>query len=455
MSSSSNANNKNASSKKQSRFASSREPVLGAYDCLYKDEKSSIPQIGKFVIHRSFVVFTSTFNANATRRLKQRDFSRVDATSKIRLILYEKEKKKKKVKTAENSTAAAAPPSFQLQFVDNTECFERLVKKWKLEYGKMPKEEKRSDGNAEEGEEEDVNVEEEEDEETDLKDVDLRRVAYKPLKVKNHRRNDSMGGDEDDSNDSEAAFDKFERHAPDDARPDELAVLNGDVVEYGERVETILGPAYFALEDDTPFSIGRKLFALARAEEGRKSALPSHDGAETEKTTNVSYMNNARDLAESFDLETCGNAIVALNERRLPGLRLRSKLHEGTRLWLSPGSPEEKAHVHKTLARFRCGALLAALQKHECALIFSEPVDHVKLGIPDYPEIVKTPMDLGTVKRKLENGEYDEIGPSGFVADAQLAFENCLLYNPRGSEARQMGEIMLKELRIKWVALGF
>jgi len=203
MSSSASANNKNASSKKQSRFASSREPVLGAYDCLYKDEKSSIPQIGKFVIHRSFVVFTSTFNANATRRLKQRDFSRVDATSKIRLILYEKEKQKKKVKTAENSTAAAtAPPSFQLQFVDNTECFERLVKKWKLEYGKMPKEEKRSDGNAEEGEEEDVNVEEEEDEETDLNDVDLRRVAYKPLKVKNHRRNDSMGGDEDDSHES-------------------------------------------------------------------------------------------------------------------------------------------------------------------------------------------------------------------------------------------------------------
>ena len=99
--------------------------------------------------------------------------------------------------------------------------------------------------------------------------------------------------------------------------------------------------------------------------------------------------------------------------------------------------------------------MLAALQKHECALIFSEPVDHVALGIPDYPEIVKTPMDLGTVKRKLDAGEYDEVGPSGFVADAQLAFENCLLYNPRGSEARQMGEIMLKELRIKWVALGF
>ena len=243
----------------------------------------------------------------------------------------------------------------------------------------------------------------------------------------------------EDSEDSEEALDRFERRAPDDARPDALAVLNGDVAEYGERVETILGPAYFALEDDTPFSIGRKLLAARVGE-------PSRLGAEEE---------TSRRLAETFDLECCGNAVVALNERRLPGLRLRSKLHEGTRLWLSPGSPEEKAHVQKTLVRARCAAVLAALLKHECAVIFSEPVDHVALGIPDYPKIVTRPMDLGTVKRKLEAGAYDEEGPSAFVADAQLAFENCLLYNPHGSEARQMGEIMLKELRTKWVALGF
>ena len=200
---------------------------------------------------------------------------------------------------------------------------------------------------------------------------------------------------------------------------------------------------YFALEDDTPFSVGRKLFAAKRAKsQTTTSAEDTHDAP-------------PQPLAETFDLECCGNAIVALNERRLPGLRLRSKLHEGTRLWLSPGSPEEKAHAHKTLVRARCAAVLAALQKHECALIFSEAVDHVALNIPDYPEIVKRPMDLGTVKKKLEAGAYDERGPSAFVADAQLAFENCLLYNPRGSEARKMGEIMLKELRVKWVALGF
>ena len=214
MSSSSNANNKNASSKKQSRFASSREPVLGAYDCLYKDEKSSIPQIGKFVIHRSFVVFTSTFNANATRRLKQRDFSRVDATSKIRLILYEKEKQKKKVKTAENSTAAAAaPPSFQLQFVDNTECFERLVKKWKLERGRRPRNEEKEDFAGGE-EEEDATTENntnandggEKTNEDGDDDVDLKRIAYKPAKGAQLRRSDStLDGDLDDLNDESAS----------------------------------------------------------------------------------------------------------------------------------------------------------------------------------------------------------------------------------------------------------
>ena len=29
---------------------------------------------------------------------------------------------------------------------------------------------------------------------------------------------------------------------------------------------------------------------------------------------------------------------------------------------------------------------------------FDTPVDHVEMEIPDYPEIVKEPMDLGTVQ---------------------------------------------------------
>lgn len=37
---------------------------------------------------------------------------------------------------------------------------------------------------------------------------------------------------------------------------------------------------------------------------------------------------------------------------------------------------------------------------------FMEPVDHAKLGLADYPRIIKRPMDLGTVRKKLEGGKY-------------------------------------------------
>ena len=53
--------------------------------------------------------------------------------------------------------------------------------------------------------------------------------------------------------------------------------------------------------------------------------------------------------------------------------------------------------------------LINTLWKHNNAWIFHEPVDAMKLGIPDYFDIVKQPMDLGTVKAKLQNNVYTKI----------------------------------------------
>ena len=42
-------------------------------------------------------------------------------------------------------------------------------------------------------------------------------------------------------------------------------------------------------------------------------------------------------------------------------------------------------------------------------------VDPVKLGLPDYFDVIKQPMDLGTIKRRLEQGTYygelDQVRP--------------------------------------------
>jgi bromodomain-containing factor 1 len=45
----------------------------------------------------------------------------------------------------------------------------------------------------------------------------------------------------------------------------------------------------------------------------------------------------------------------------------------------------------------KCYKVLQILKRHECAFPFLEPVDPVALKIPDYPTIVKEPMDLGTI----------------------------------------------------------
>ena len=59
---------------------------------------------------------------------------------------------------------------------------------------------------------------------------------------------------------------------------------------------------------------------------------------------------------------------------------------------------------------------------------FYEPVDHVGLKLTDYLTIVKQPIDLGSVRRKLESDQYADY--KDVHADVTLMFKNCYLYNP-------------------------
>jgi bromodomain-containing factor 1 len=78
-----------------------------------------------------------------------------------------------------------------------------------------------------------------------------------------------------------------------------------------------------------------------------------------------------------------------------------------------------------------CGAIMRNLKKHRDAAPFLHPVDYIKLNVPDYPKVIKYPMDLTTVDRKLNTGEYDSV--EEFINDIRLVFNNCYKYN--GPEA--------------------
>jgi len=98
--------------------------------------------------------------------------------------------------------------------------------------------------------------------------------------------------------------------------------------------------------------------------------------------------------------------------------------------------------------RFIRGVLQKNLKKHPCSFIFSEPVDPVKLNIPDYFQVIKNPMDLGTVQKKLDRNEYASV--DAIVADIRLTFQNAMKYNPVGHEVHSIATELLQVFEERW-----
>ncbi|PAA54029.1 hypothetical protein BOX15_Mlig004054g1 [Macrostomum lignano] len=92
-----------------------------------------------------------------------------------------------------------------------------------------------------------------------------------------------------------------------------------------------------------------------------------------------------------------------------------------------------------------CAQLLKELTTVKLQAIswpFLEPVDVVGLGLTDYLDIVSHPMDLSTMRKKLESGSYSE--PEQFASDFRLMLDNCFKYNPSQSEVHRLGKELLK-----------
>lgn len=103
------------------------------------------------------------------------------------------------------------------------------------------------------------------------------------------------------------------------------------------------------------------------------------------------------------------------------------------------------------------------LQVHQALLAdkdsepFKQPVNWELLDIPDYPSIVKSPIDLATIKEKLIGGAYGS--PWDVVDDFWLMFNNAWLYNKKTSKVYKMCSTLAKLFESKideiMVACGF
>ncbi|KAK9067358.1 hypothetical protein SSX86_014685 [Deinandra increscens subsp. villosa] len=159
-------------------------------------------------------------------------------------------------------------------------------------------------------------------------------------------------------------------------------------------------------------------------------------------------------VSSSSNIVSCSNAQGnQTNVRKSvdPQAQKVSNLNRGAAGRLQ--SVNEPAHpavpeTFSLLLRKQCESLLKKLMSHQHGWVFNKPVDVVALKIPDYFNVIKKPMDLGTIKAKLGSGNYSS--PFQFLADVRLTFSNAMTYNPPGNDVHIMADVLRKFFELRW-----
>lgn len=123
---------------------------------------------------------------------------------------------------------------------------------------------------------------------------------------------------------------------------------------------------------------------------------------------------------------------------------------KGTTLGTSD-APKVKGEKMDSFKTRQCANILKILMIHPAGWVFKEPVDPVKLKIPDYFSIISKPMDLGTIKRKLGRKQYSSTVQ--FAADVRLTFSNAMRYNPPENEVHVMAKELNNIFNSRWKLL--
>ena len=99
--------------------------------------------------------------------------------------------------------------------------------------------------------------------------------------------------------------------------------------------------------------------------------------------------------------------------------------------------------VEKTTNQRKCREILRTIMNKQIAIPFLKPVDYVVLEIPDYPNVIKNPMDLGTIRDNLRSNQYNTV--LDFAKDVRLTFQNAIKYNPSQHPIHQNSLKLLAE----------
>ena len=201
---------------------------------------------------------------------------------------------------------------------------------------------------------------------------------------------------------------------------------------------------YESSEEDSAFEDNVE---LAEKEKSRVEAILAHRLKE-EGSDEVEYLVKLRDMSylhvewiAKDEVVNDVNGATRLkkfrNENEEPELETRrSRVDYFDQTFVEverivDATPELRARLLKTWQN-QASKILSKLTHArkkgvKVAAFFLEAVDEEKDNAPGYFNIVKQPMDLGTVRSKLQESRYSSF--DAFASDVKLVFTNCQLYN--------------------------
>ncbi|EFH57623.1 imbibition-inducible 1 [Arabidopsis lyrata subsp. lyrata] len=118
----------------------------------------------------------------------------------------------------------------------------------------------------------------------------------------------------------------------------------------------------------------------------------------------------------------------------------------------SAGKEKSKGkHVSSPDLMRQFATMFRQIAQHKWAWPFLEPVDVKGLGLHDYYKVIEKPMDLGTIKKKMESSEYSNVRE--IYADVRLVFKNAMRYNEEKEDVYVMAESLLEKFEEKWLLI--
>jgi bromodomain-containing factor 1 len=220
---------------------------------------------------------------------------------------------------------------------------------------------------------------------------------------------------------------------------DNCALFNGPEHEVTKAAKTVGDSIFAKISSIPPEPVAVPKAAKIKGRKSTPTAETSTRATTARRPPRAAATNAAAPPAQTFALDpTTSTPLIRRDSKQDLGGRPKREIHPPKNKDLVY-SVRPKSKKYATELKF-CEDVLVEIKKskyYHFTSAFLTPVDPVALNIPNYFTVIKAPMDISTVSKKLSAGDYTRA--KEFENDMRQIGWNCNKFNPVGNPVREMG----------------